>query len=327
MAEFTHSTESEIGGPFLIDRSQLEALDRILQDEWGRFEVEHKRALDEAVEKELKQERSHSWNHDKDDDQLRTFIRKSLELSRAFQKRRQCVITLKGGTSATVPDFAAALREPDLRDKEPTGFVTVLESGDRACYVTLQSRLDSSLKVEVAPKRDQLVQQTLTVLKNWQNSVRPPPWQRGWHLFCQFQIFHWMIWLMVVLLSQVAINGELEASSKQELRQQALTLLTNGVPPDKQGKAIEVLLANAFDYHPKKAALKYPNWFFLLLFGGFAYCIALSIKPNVAIAIGHGANKVQLWRKYSKFILITTPAFIFSTFFWPKIEHILKAIF
>jgi hypothetical protein len=327
MAEFTHTTESEIKGPFLIDRSQLEALDRILQDEWGRFDEEHKRAVDEAAEVQFEEERPHSWNKDKDDKQLRALVRQKLERSREFRKRRQCVITLKGGTSATVPDFAAALREPDLRDKEPAGFVAVLESGERACYVTLESRWDTSLKVEVAPKRDQLVQQTLTVLKNWQNSVRPPLWLRWWHLFCQYHFIHWMIWLMAVLFSLLIIRDQFETTFKQDLRQQALPLLTNGVPADKQGKAIELLLANAFDYHPKKADSKYPNWFFLLLFGGFAYCVALSIKPDVAVAIGHGERKVRFWRGYSKFILITTPTFFFTMFFWPKIESFLKSVF
>jgi len=140
MAGFTHNTESEIGGPFLIDRSQLETLDRILKEDWGRFEEEHKRALDEAVEKELNEERAHSWNKDNDDMQLRTRLRQNLERSLAFRKRRQCVITLKGGSSVTMPDFATALREPDLRDKEPSGFVAALESCDRACDVTLESR-------------------------------------------------------------------------------------------------------------------------------------------------------------------------------------------
>jgi hypothetical protein len=103
--------------------------------------------------------------------------------------------------------------------------------------------------------------------------------------------------------------------------------VTNGVSADKDGKALELLLANAYDYRVSKGPSTYPNWFNLLLFGGFAYCVALSIRPSVAIALGNGETKVRYWRAYSKFILITAPAFVFVTFYWPKIETLLSRLF
>ena len=304
----------------MLDRSQLEALDKILNEEWSRFEDEYNRTLMEAVEKTFIVERAHSWNNQKSNDTLRAELKSSLEKSFQFRKGRQLAITLKNGSIAKVSDFSTAFREADLLDKDPSGFVATLESASRKCYVTLSGRY-ASLEVEVEPKGDHFVQQTLTILKNWQNSVRPSLWQLLWH---KWAFLIWLLWTISVFISTQIIDQQRNTFSKFDYKQQAIFMLTNGVSSNQQGKAIELLLANAYNLSPTKAPYVLPHWFYLVLFGGFAYCIAISFKPNVAIAIGRGEWMVRFWRAYSKFILITTPTFIFLTFFWPKIEAVLK---
>jgi hypothetical protein len=139
----------------------------------------------------------------------------------------------------------------------------------------------------------------------------------------------WFIWIIIVLFSVQIIDLQQKSEAKSEYKHQASELVagTNGIPADKQSKAIQLLLANAYNIYPQKTDSGMPNWFFLLWFGGFAYCVALSFKPDVAIAIGRGVEKVRFWRNYSKFILITTPVFIFATFFWPKIQTIIQNFF
>lgn len=326
MAEIIHRTSSKVKGPLLIDRSQLEALDHILQEEWSRFEDEFEKTLHDAVEKEFQKERAQSWNKDKKDEQLRASAKENLKKSYEFQKRRQCAITLAYGSVVIVPDIATAFREPELQDKELSGFVASLEScRGRKCSVTLGSHW-TELEVEVAPRGDYFVQQTFTVLKNWQNSVRPPAWQTFWR---DWGFMAWSIWLIIVLISFQIIDLQHASGAKSDYKHQASELIagTNGIPAEKQSKAIQLLLANAYNIYPQKADSGIPNWFFLLLFGGFAYCVALSFKPDVAIAVGRGVEKVRFWRNYSKFILITTPVFIFATFFWPKIQTIIQSLF
>jgi hypothetical protein len=326
MAEIIHGTNSQIKGPFLIDRSQLEALDHILQEEWARFESEFEKTLHDAVEKEFQKERANSWNKEKNDGQLRALAKENLQKSYEFRKRRQCAITLTNGSVVILPDIAAAFREPELQDKELSGFVAGLEScGGRKCSITL-GRYGTELEIEVAPKGDYFVQQTFTVLKNWQNSVRPPAWQTFWR---NWSFMVWFIWLMVVSFSFQIIDRLHDSGAKSDYKHQAseLIAITNGIPADKQSKAIQLLLADAYNIFPQKTDAGIPNWFFLLLFGGLVYCIALSFKPDVAIAIGRGVEKVRFWRNYSKFILITTPVFIFVAFFWPKIQTIIQSFF
>lgn len=321
MADFIHKTSSEIDGPFLLDRTQLESLDKTLREEWARFEEEYDKTLSESVEKTFCEERRHSWNEGQSDEALRASIRDKLKQSYEFRKVRQCAITLDNGSIAKVTDFSAAFREPELQDKTPTGFVVGMESAGRKCYVTLTRR---SMEVEVAPKGDYFVQQTLTMLKNWQNSVRPSFWQSLWH---KWSFMAWFVWFGLIFGSLQIFDRQYDHALKAEYTQQALSLVTNGIAPDKQGKAMELLLVNAYNLSPSKSISKFPGWFLLLAFGGLVYCILLSIKPDVAVAIGRGEGKVQCWRKYSKFILITAPFFIFITFLWPKIETVLKSWF
>ncbi len=78
MAEFIHSNRSESKGPFLVDRSQLETLDRLLQEEWERFDKARTQALEEEVESEFKEEREQTWNQKFSDSELRSAVRETL---------------------------------------------------------------------------------------------------------------------------------------------------------------------------------------------------------------------------------------------------------
>ena len=220
-----------------------------------------------------------------------------------------------------------ALREPDLQDKEPNGIYAVLESGQHSCKITLTGR-DATLRVGVEPNRNQFVQETLMALKNWQNSVRPPKWQTFWMKIVSFGIAHWMIWFVACAFSLLSLEQQAESTQIHPYSQVASQLINaTNLSVENQSKAIQLLLAKTYGYAPQPIKREFPGWFFLLVFGGLAYCIAFSFTPKVSIAIGLGEKRVLFWRKYSTFILITTPTFVFSTFFWPRIEPMLKSFF
>lgn len=323
MAEFIHATQERIKGPFLIDRSQIEALNRILEEEWLRFTTERKRIVDQAVEDQFKELRPKSYYKNESDDQMRKRIREQVEDSSVNKQRKECFVFFRNGSVAKVPDFAKALCEPDLQDKEPNGLYAVLESGARSCELTLTTQ-PTTLTVEVAPKRDQFVQQTLMVLKNWQNSVRPPKWQRIWF---QLDGLQWFLWLGAVVFSLIFIQHRAESEAVRKLGQEAMQLLATNLSVQQQGKAIQLLLAKTYGYAPAPVKREYPSWFLFIITVGLAYCIALSFVPNVAIGIGNGEKKVRNWRWYSTLILISIPAFVFTTFMWPKLEHFLISMF
>ena len=143
-----------------------------------------------------------------------------------------------------------------------------------------------------------------------------------------FGIAHWMIWFLACAFSFISIEQQAENTQVHRYSQEASQLLNaTNMSVENQGKAIQLLLAKNYGFAPQPIKREFPGWFFVLVFGGFVYCFAFSYAPKVSIAIGLGEKKVQFWRKYSTFLLITTPTFIFGTFMWPKIEAILKSIF
>jgi hypothetical protein len=98
-------------------------LNKILEEEWARFRKERKRALDEAVERELKSARTAVVYEKEGDEEKRKRVLHYLENSPDFRERKEYFIYLKNGPVAKVADFTAALREPDLQDKEPNGLL------------------------------------------------------------------------------------------------------------------------------------------------------------------------------------------------------------
>jgi len=107
MAEFIHSREAEIEGPFLIDRTQLEALDTILRDERNRFKERLKQLLAQAVEKRVKSEKPHK--KEETDEQLRKRIRDEIEQLEDMHERQECSVFFTDGSTAKVTDFSTAL--------------------------------------------------------------------------------------------------------------------------------------------------------------------------------------------------------------------------
>ena len=223
MAEFIHSTESSTGGPFLVERSSLESLDTILNEEWQRFKQRRIEDIEGEVEKVFDQERERIYNKQLADGDLRKKIREGLQRSYHFKERKEYFLHLKNGSVAKVPDFNTALRESDLRDQELTGFYIILESGDHSCTIELNGRY-ASLAIEVSPKENQLVQETLMVLRNWQNSVRPPKWQSYWLNIVKLGIVHWAVWLVACAISLTVIEEHAENAQIRRYSQEASQL-------------------------------------------------------------------------------------------------------
>jgi hypothetical protein len=335
MAEFFYPAVSRMDGPFLIDRAQLEALDKILNSEWARFEAEHEEALAEAIERKL-EEKHMVWQlsgaSEEDlrgihtpENELRKQMRAEIENSYGHRKERICSITFANEAYAKVSDFASAIHEPDLQDTLPTGFTIYLCGRDRKCQLALWTpSVTGRMEITVEPKGDKFVEQTLAVLKDWQKSVRPVWWHKLWS---EIGFAIWGIWIIAVVMSGLFLSQSQDAAVISDYRNQAWGIVTNGVTATNQGKAMELMLMKTFSVYPKVSKTAYPHWFWMLIFGGAAYCIAISLRPQVALSIGRGEKRVKFWRCYSRVVGPTIPLFIFSTIYLPRIEAFLKTLF
>jgi hypothetical protein len=125
-----HPTEATVTGPFLIDRAQLESLDSIVNSEWTRLEDARNRELTKYLDDGLKKYRGNEGGTTRSDADIRSQLL-AYGSSDLIRSSRSCVLTLKGGRSAHVSDFASALRDPGLSEHELTGFIVRVRSGAR----------------------------------------------------------------------------------------------------------------------------------------------------------------------------------------------------
>jgi hypothetical protein len=97
--------------------------------------------------------------------------------------------------------------------------------------------------VSVGPEGDQLAEETLIVLKNWQDSVRPPTWLRLWGSNLGYQ---WIVPFFDLLVLATWVVSSDEKGIRRLLRNQATALLSDGLEPAEHGAALELILKSTF---------------------------------------------------------------------------------
>ena len=143
------------------------------------------------------------------------------------------------------------------------------------------------------------------IFRSWMHRVEPPRWQRAWLELASTPII-WAVFFIVVMFGVAASFGP-----EYPYKSEAHSLLAGGLAtPDKQRRALELLLAISSDY---QRTISIPKWFIVSVIAGFALCLVLSICPKVSIGIGKGARRVQMWRSWSKFAFVSVPTFLVSS--------------
>jgi hypothetical protein len=204
MAQVIHKTKSRIGGPFYVDRDQLGSLVALLNQEWSRLSSRNAEEMSEEVEKLVLKEKKLSYNQGVAPEILKQ--RAISEKNHYFKERKSCILTVSTGDAISFPDLESALRDPILLDKEVTGIGLGMEAGKRSCSININRYGYESYEceIQVEPKGDHLAQETLTVLRNWQNTVRPPAWLKLWY---DANGAHWFLWLGALVMSFFYLMG------------------------------------------------------------------------------------------------------------------------
>jgi len=315
MAEFIYSTRSEIDGPILLDRSQLENLDDILNKEWERFNKEYERATNDAAE-ELKRRGFEFFELNKNDnDESKKELAKNIKSAYSLRKEKKIEFIFADKSVAIVEDFKSAFRDCQLQDKDPIECIITLESVYKKCCITLSKH--NTLEIEVSPRGDTFIQETFTKLKYWQDKIKPPLVQSFCHEYSAFLcIALAMLWMFLAL----GHSDTSRIAAKSYHKQQAEQIISSGVTSENHHKATELLLAQAYDVTPKEVQSIFPKWFTFFSWGSLLFCVAIFIKPKkIALAVGIGEKRVSYWRNYYRVILFIVPGYILSAIILPKL--------
>jgi|ERR1051326_1514760 len=122
-------------------------------------------------------------------------------------------------------------------------------------------------------------------------------------------------------------GGNANNIGKTYYQAQAVELLQKGVNPQNEIKAIEILLALQSDYRNQQIPPSKPSgrfWLFLVV--GGLLCLALSFPPELVVGLGKGEKELARWQSWIKFVSITVPAFLASTYLWPTLTTWLRAL-
>ena len=93
-------------------------------------------------------------------------------------------------------------------------------------------------------------------------------------------------------------------------KDQVRELLANGVEPDNQGRALELLLQKAASSPKDGEKLNLPTWFVTGAVILASFAALLTIKARTAFEIGRGAASVKRQKRYDRFLRKLIPAFL-----------------
>jgi hypothetical protein len=320
MAEFIYSTRFESAGPWFIDAERLEALDRVLEDYSHKIDS----AIESDVLSEIEKETSEleaSWERSglKVPDERRELIEGTVRSRWRFRKTERSVWLFFGGTEKLkVQTFKEASLQPQVLKESPVGFSVLLRSEPVECDISGNAR---RLEVTTSPENLSQSRDLFVAIRNVVAPLEPSWWLQAWRALGWTPWFVWLVWL-------VAWNPLWSGDPyRSQLKKEAHELLQGGISPEKQKRAIEILLSLASDYRPPGTGVPVSRWYWILLFGGFVACLALSFQPpGLLLGIGRGAVKIRRWGQWVKFVSRTAPIYLLLNLLLPFLQDLAKKL-
>jgi ABC-type Fe3+ transport system permease subunit len=173
------------------------------------------------------------------------------------------------------------------------------------------------LRLTTSPESSQHARELFVTLRNWAVTHQPPLWQRLWgHLYG----VHWFIWLSI-LVGVMPFLPSASEGVEHLVRSQAQELLRDGLSQEEVLRAVELLLISTAKWAPNVKPIALPAWYKVVLFGGLAASVMLSIRPKVIVGVGRGRQVLDRWRWWMKFVGVTIPGLLFGSFIWPWLSE------
>ncbi len=298
--ELVYTTTLRLRGPWLLETKQLLALDEIL---------EHLCSRDAGA-----REPGVGLPHD-------------------FQNEKSLTILLSNDRELKSSSFKEAMNHIASQNEVARGFEYTATIGSSTASVRLISHKKGKksddeeepfFEIKVSPRSNSSYE-IFGELKNWAESVETPLW-RHWLLLKLRPLFGFgLIFAVLILLSMVLNPSPGPAEYKEALKQQARTLLRDGINQQNQTKALELMLALESDYIPPgtkpQQARKPIAWYLVAVYIlGF-----FSFTPTLCIAIWAGKRRLRWWNWWLNFNTVTIPALLLARYFVPQVFSMLEA--
>lgn len=303
-------TKATVEDPWLLSKDDLESLDEELAQAWEELEGRRSERLEQARTEDLNELRKTDPEAEAKDLKRRRPWSSAYELEKSARK---CVFALEGGTRVETTTVGEALKRRDILDKRVESFHVSLSSGD--IEVTVDSRW-RGLDIETKPDSDPLAQEIFERLLHWKDAVEQPPWVIRWKSWSIGAMILAMLPLYFLLLTFTPTDASRNANA---WRQEAWNLLEDGLTPEEQQRAIEVLLASQAQYPAPRGALQPPTAsaglrrLRIVLLAAVAGLVVLGLPPKSTVGLGPGAKQLRRYRWWISFVSKAIPISLFAT--------------
>ena len=200
MAEYIYYLEEDYGGPFLIDQSQFNELEEVLEAQWKkilqRHESEYDADVNAHVERRIESEaevfKTKAWSKEAKDAHLKELNseqsrRKIADELRAINPisdnlHRSVSVGCPGGRTLRGETIAEIDQQLKLDRLTATNISIYLGRGHRDISVSMKitGGGDSCISVEVTPSDEDICREIFMALKLWAESVKPDIRLRAW---------------------------------------------------------------------------------------------------------------------------------------------------
>jgi hypothetical protein len=323
MGQINYTTRTRINGPFLIDREHLEQLDAIMFEEERRLKAANSKAIRETAEKQFREEKPRTAITE---DNLGPYLKRAAEEHPFRESARKLVVSFKDKRSFQGESFAELLRQPEVREEVATRFDYSLRVGAVECKVRGMKN-GANLYIETFPDYLSESREAFGVLRQWATRIEAPRWQQALR-----SIYGIFIFVFIFVLLSLFDSAETRAKEfkTQELKTEAKQLLGDGLKPDEQVRAIEIMLALQTEFVPteaiEKAAPTLKKSVAIQYLSAVA-CLILSIWPSMELGIGKGENRIRGWRWWLKIVFYSIPGWVIGVFFLPRLETAIRSLF
>jgi hypothetical protein len=314
VAELIYPTKYRAKGPWLLETSQLLALDR---------------SVDEYLLKSCSASAVAAGNARSSTAALDTTIRRITFRLRHDKELETSTFQEAILHPAAMNENILGLKyEINLRD---TTASLVLEKNKKerikkqTSWVLFDTEEDETeMQIMAGPRASLLNQELFGVLKDWATGVQPPIWQR-WIINIRFLgrtiLFFWIFFFAVNFFSPTPPNF------KEHYKQEARKLLDQGINANNQQKAIELLIAIESDYVPSSAKptppTRSPQSLITNLLGLFVVSV-VAFFPELCIGIGKGKQYLRWWQTWVRFVSVTVPGLLMARYAWPQLFSVIE---
>lgn len=309
-AETVAATHKVDIAPWLLDRAQLQKLAEVLEEHWAILEERRGALVDQMVSRKVRAAERAAGN-EKLSREARAEVRRSAKEAilgtYSMRVQRTVVMAHRDGHKTQGASLLDVLRQPELEQKHVESLK--VEWRHAEIYLNLSIRgwamQGASLEISTGPDDAVESRHLFTSLSDFfsTSDIAPSRGLRAWAAYGHLMSVCLLAGFALLMLVVLAAGG-----AHQSNREAARVLLQDGVSANEVPQAVELILRERYPTAAPGAQRLFPTW---MVWASVFVCVSLVVllvhPRGPEFGVGHGKNRIKMWRRWVKFVTYTVP--------------------